>query len=100
MLAATQPNLPAGDAPQPEIAHRVILIVCSFSPSHWLAAPPHTVRCRQSVREECSGLVLTTVNPDHSVSGCCAESLTTVNIYFCALARPGAGSAVPALRDY
>lgn len=83
MLAATQPNLPAGDAPQPEIAHRVILIVCSFSPSHWLAAPPHTVRCRQSVREECSGLVL-----------------TTVNIYFCALARPGAGSAVPALKDY
>lgn len=61
-LAAAQPNLPAGNARQPAIAHRVILIVCSFSPSHWLAAPSHTVHCRQSVREECSGLVLTTVN--------------------------------------
>jgi len=42
-LAATQPNLPAGDARQPAIANRVICIVCSFSPSHWLAAHPHTV---------------------------------------------------------
>lgn len=52
---------------KPRNFHHVQLL--PFSPSHWLAAPPHTVHCRQSVREECSGLVLTTVNPDHCVSG-------------------------------
>lgn len=68
-LAATLPNHPGGDARQPAIVNRVMLIVCSFSPSLWLVAPPHTVLCRQSQREVCSGLVLTTVNPAHLVSG-------------------------------